>query len=110
MVDSSKQFYKRFLHLQRPSSLGEKNLFGWRTYVKKVCFFFFSIWVLFHEHLRITRLQGKVEGIPLTPHYRFHALHRHLDISQAITAQSSPLRIASSRTRTGNFCFPSASR
>ena len=34
-------------------------------------FFFFSIWVFFHEHSRITRLQGKGEGISLTPHYRF---------------------------------------
>ena len=33
---------------------------------------FFSIWVLFHEHSRITGLQGKGEGIQLTPHYHFH--------------------------------------
>ena len=72
--------------------------------------FFFSIWVLFHEHSRITGLQGKGEGIPLTPHYHFHPLHRHLDISRAITAESSPLHIASNRTRTGNLWFPSASR
>ena len=32
-----------------------------------------------------------------------------LDISRAITAESSPLRIAGSRTRTGNLWFPSAS-
>ena len=38
----------------------------------------FSIWVVFHEHLRITGLQGKGEGISLTPHYHFHPLHRHL--------------------------------
>ena len=31
-------------------------------------------------------------------------------ISRAITADSSPLHVASSRTRTGNFWFPSASR
>ena len=68
-------------------------------------FFFFSTWVLFHEHSRITGLQGKGEGIPLTPHYRFHPLYRHLDFSWAITAESSPLYIASSRTRTGNFGF-----
>ena len=30
--------------------------------------FFFSIWVFFHEHSRITGLQGKGEGISLTPH------------------------------------------
>ena len=71
---------------------------------------FFSIWVFFHEHSRITGLQGKEEGISLTPHYHFHPLHRHLDISRAITAESSPLRIASSRTRTGNLWFSSAKR
>ena len=68
--------------------------------------FFFSTWVFFHEHSRITGLQGKGEGISLTPHYHFHPLHRHLDISRAITAGSSLLQIASSRTRTGNLWFP----
>ena len=36
-------------------------------------------------------MQGKGEGISLTPHYHFHPLHRQLDISRAITAESSPL-------------------
>ena len=71
---------------------------------------FFSIWVFFHEHSRFTGQQGKGEGIYLTPRYHFHPLHRHLDISRAITAESSPLHIAGSRTRTGNLWFPSASR
>ena len=71
---------------------------------------FFSMWVFFHEHSRITGLQGKGEGISLTPHYHFHPLNRYLDISRAITAESSPLHIASSQTRTGNLWFPSASR
>ena len=65
--------------------------------------YFFSIWVFFHEHSRITGLQGKGEGISLTPHYHFHPLHGHLDISWAITAESSLLHIASCRTRTGNL-------
>ena len=52
--------------------------------IVKILYIFFSIWVLFHEHSRITGLQGKGEGIPLTPHYHFHPLHRHLDISRAI--------------------------
>ena len=30
-------------------------------------FFFFSIWVFFHEHSRFTGQQGKGEGIYLTP-------------------------------------------
>ena len=71
---------------------------------------YFSIWVFFHEHLRITGLQGKGEGISLTPHYHFHPLHRHLDISRAITAESSTLLVASKRTQTGNLWFPRASR
>ena len=73
-------------------------------------FFFFSIWVFFHERSRFTGQQGKGEGIYLTPLYHFHPLHRHLDISRAITTESSPLHIAGSRTRTGNLWFPSASR
>ena len=71
---------------------------------------FFSIWVFFHEHSRFTRQQGKVEAISLTPLYYFHPLHRHLDISRVIAAESSPLHIASSWTRTGNLWFPSTSR
>ena len=35
-----------------------------------------------------TGLQGKGEDISLTPHYHFHPLHRHLDISRAITTES----------------------
>ena len=70
----------------------------------------FFIWVFFHNHSRITGLQGKEEGISLIRRYYFHPLHRHLDISWAITAEGSPLHIGSSRTRTGNLWFPSASR
>ena len=73
-------------------------------------FFFFSVWVFFHNHSRITELQGKGAGILLTPHYHFQPLHRHLAISRAIIAESSPLHIDSSRTRTGNLWFPSAVR
>ena len=53
---------------------------------------------------------GEGGGYLLTPLYHFHLLHRHLDISRAIAAGSSPLHIAGSRTRTGNLWFPSASR
>ena len=85
------------------------DILGWLTVVKKALiatnpkkiFLFFSIWVFCHEHSRITGLQEKGEGISLTPHYHFHPLHRHLDISRAITAESSPLHIANSWTRTG---------
>ena len=66
--------------------------------------------VFFHEHSRFTGQQGKGEGINLTPLYHFHPLDRHLNISQAIATKSSPMHIASSRTRTGNVWFLSASR
>ena len=66
---------------------------------------FFSIWVCFHEHSQFTGQQGKGEGIYLTPLYHFHPLHGRLDITRAINAGSSLLRIASSRTRAGNFGF-----
>ena len=72
--------------------------------------FFFSIWVFFHERAPFIGQQGKGKGIYLTPLYHFHPLHRHLDITRKITAESSPLHIARSRTRTGNLWFPSASR
>ena len=65
--------------------------------------FFFSVWVFFHKHSRITGLQEKGEEISLTPHYHFHPLHRHLGISWEIAGGGSPLLIASSRTRTGNL-------
>ena len=67
--------------------------------------FFFSIWVFFHNHSRNTGLQKKGESISLTPHYHFHSLHRHLDISSAITTESSPLHRSSSWNQTGNLCF-----
>ena len=55
-------------------------------------------------------LQRKGEGISVTPHYHFQPLHRHLDISRAITAENSPLHICSRLTRTRKLWFPSASR
>ena len=71
---------------------------------------FFYIWIFFPEHSRITGLQGKGEGISLTPHYHFNPLHWYLDISRAITAENSPLHIVISWTWTGNLWCPSASR
>ena len=73
------------------------------------CSIFFSIRVFFHERSRITGLQGKGEGISLTPHYQFNQHYRHLDINREITAETSPLRIASSQTQTGNLWLPSTS-
>ena len=71
-------------------------------------FFFPSIWVFFHNHSQTIGLKG--EGISLTPQSHFRPLHRHFDIRQAITAESSPLHIGSSRIGTGNLWFPSACR
>ena len=59
--------------------------------------------------LTIKGLQGKRVDNSLTPHYHFHPLHRHLDTSRVITAESSSLHIASSQTQTGNLWFLSAS-
>ena len=70
----------------------------------------FYLWVFFYEHLRVTGQLGKGESIYLSLLYHFHPLHRHLDINRSIIAESSLLQIAYIRTRTGNFCFPSASR
>ena len=75
----------------------------------KNAFLFISIWIFFHEHSQITGLQGKGGGICLIPGYHFHPLHRHLDISWALTAEGSPLHIVSSQTRTENLWLPSAS-
>ena len=62
-------------------------------------FFFCSIWVIFYEHSQFTGQQEKGDAICLTPLCHFHPLHKHLDISQTITAEISPLHIASSQTR-----------
>ena len=48
---------------------------------------------------------GEGKAISLTPLYHFYPLHRDLDISPVITAESSPLRIVSFWSRTGNLGF-----
>ena len=71
-------------------------------------FFFFFIYLGFlSQPFMNHRTAGKGGGnssLPLPP-----AFHRHLDISQAITADSSLLHIGSSRIRTRNVWFLSAS-
>ena len=59
----------------------------------RVAIGFFFIWVFSHDYSRVTGLPGKGEGIPLTSHYHFHTLHRQLDSSRSIIAESSPLGI-----------------
>ena len=67
-------------------------------------------WIKFGvlSYLGFLSREGKGEAIYLIPLHHFHLLHRHLHISQAITVESSPLYIASSRTWAGNLFFPSA--
>ena len=72
----------------------------------------FSIVVIFYLgfHSRtFTEQQRNGRAIFLTPLYHFHPLYKHLNISRAITAETSPLHIASNRTQTGNLWFPSGS-
>ena len=66
------------------------NVFVMLLYLRLIYFtlFFLSVF-FFHEHLQITGLQGEGGGILVTPHYHFHPLHRNLDISRWITAESS---------------------
>ena len=71
-------------------------------------FFFFDVGFLsgtFTNH----KTSGEGQGISLT-HYHFHMLHKHLGMSLAITAESSPLQIGSSGAWTSNLWFTSASR
>ena len=64
------------------------------------------MWAFFHEHSGFTGQQGKGKAFSLTPHNHFHLLH--LDITQAITAESL-LHIANSLTQTEKLWFPNAS-
>ena len=88
-------------HMLRIILFRRKNMFRFQDIQVLVISTIFSIWVFFHEHSRITGLQEKGKSISLTLHFHFHPLHRHLDISRPITAESSLLHIASSQTRTG---------
>ena len=50
----------------------------------------------------------KGEAISLTPLYHFRPLHRHLDITRAITAESSPLHITAAGLEPGTFSLLTA--
>ena len=62
-----------------------------QSQVFRISFFYlgFLSQITFLNH----RTAGEGRGHTLTPHYHFHPLHRHLDISLAITAESSSLHI-----------------
>ena len=74
---------------------------GVTVVTKRLNFFFFYLGFLSRT---LTNCRTAREG----GRYFFNS-SLHLDISRAITADSSPLQITSSRTRTGNLWFPSAS-
>ena len=59
--------------------------------------------VFLSQTFSIHRTAEEGKGISLTPHQHFHPLHRHLDISWAITVESLPLHIASSQIQTGKL-------
>lgn len=67
--------------------------------------FFYYLGFLFYKHSRMTGLQGKEEGISLTPHYHFHPPHGSLDNGWPIAAGNSTLHIAIKLTRTSNLDF-----
>ena len=58
----------------------------------------------------INRTAGKGRRYLFNSSLPLPSASQTLNINQAITAESSPLHIASNRTRTGNLWFPSASR
>ena len=80
-----------------------KNINYWLLWISSYLLFFYL--GSLSRNSRFTGQQGKGEAIFLSPLHLFHPLHRHLGISRVITAESSPLHIASSRTRTGTFGF-----
>ena len=67
---------------------------------------FFFYLGFFPRTFTIHRTTGEGEGgwrYSLSPLYHFHPAHRHLYISRAINVVSSPLHIASNRTRNGKL-------
>ena len=68
------------------------------TNIKTIFNFFFLSGFSFTTIHKVIGQQGKGEGISSITHFHLHLLHRNLDISQAITADSSPLHIVISRT------------
>ena len=59
----------------------------------------------FHKHSRITGLQGKGEGISLTPRYQYHPLNRHLDISRPLLQRAHLFTRPAAGLEPGTFGF-----
>ena len=65
---------------------------------KKVSIVFFFLSGFFFKNVHEPQdSKSRETAFFLTPHYHFHPLHRHLDMSQEVTAESSPLHMGSSR-------------
>ena len=104
---------KKFSHLDLCRWFSDLFLFVlsceriWRDLTKnknKRNFFFLSGFSVTNNH-ESQDCRGRIEeGMYLTNHYHYHPFYRHLGISQAITAKTSPLHIA------GNLWFLRASR
>ena len=87
---SSFMLFQGFQVLLANLCLTARLTLSWRRFLlyrnQSIDLLFFDLG-FFHKHSRITGLQGKGEGISLTPHYHFHPLHRHLDISPCFANQ-----------------------
>ena len=111
-------FHNRYISKKQVNTFSD-NLWCYITFYNSFSernfrIFFFSFYVgflsrTFKNHRTAGERRGYFINFSLPLPY-FHQLHRHLDNSRAITAESSPLHIASSPKRTGNLWFPSASR
>ena len=76
------------LRRSSPIILQKSVLTSFRAEFAFSLFFFFFIWVFFHRYSHSTWQQGNWETISLYPSYHFHSLHRHLDTSCVIPAES----------------------
>ena len=111
--------------LSIPSSVSKEEwealrelLNDWNSVIKQagksscmvvVVFFLFYLGFL-SQSFPIHRTAGEGGGYLFNSFLPLPPVSQILDISWAITAESSPLRIGSSRARTGNLWFPNASR
>ena len=87
--------FNTLLQLKRNFLLVTRSLLLFTRY--SLVFFFYLGFL--SRTFMIYRTAGEGGANSLSPLYHFLPLHRHLDISRAITTESSPLHIASSRTR-----------
>ena len=108
--DSMAGVFLKILHNFQKKVFHRKPMRNWfYKILQNLLFFSFYLGFLSQTFTNQRTVGGGGLGISLTPYYHFYPLHRNLDISRAITAESSPLHIASSQTRAGSLWFPSAS-